>query len=193
MNTPIDQQAEQIARSNAVPLDAFKLVLPLLCHSGCDRIPLKVRNLQTPFFLSGFNDTHIFLTQADTCMVCQLPYDDLELPTLTAMEEIQQLVFMWMDSAEGIASSELIGHANEAARHNVAIPVTVRWPEGGHSRDGTLTLGSDALGETNTNWVAAVETKQGQNVVFRYGLSRIATAMHDGKKLTMKLRPGTVY
>lgn len=193
MANVIDSLAEQLARKNPIPLEAFKLALPLLCQSGCDRIPLRPCNLQSPFFLAGFDDTHVFLTDADTCMVCQVPYADLELPTLTDMEQIQELVFAWIDSAEGAASNSLAGHAKAADRAGVKIPVTVRWAEGGHNRDGVLILGSDALGGARTQWIAAVETKAGQNVVFRYGLSRIATAMHDGKKLTMRLKPCTTY
>lgn len=193
MTNPTDSMADNTESSGPVSLEGFRIALALFCESGCDRIPLKVRNLHVPFYLAGFSEKHVFLSHAETCMVSEFTIQDLELPTLTGLNEIQALVFAWLDSAEGVASKELIAAAQQAAKAGVSVPVVLRWPVGGHTRSGFLTSISSGLGGSGAQWVTAVESTEGTSAVFRYGLSRIATAMHDGKKLTMKLKPGTVY
>lgn len=190
MNTPQDKQ---LAPNAPIPLDQFKMFLPVLCHSGCDRLPMQVRNLQVTFYLAGYNASRIYLAHTETCMVSEFAYEDLEMPTPKGMKELEEVVFAWMDSAEGIASKELIGHAKVAAGAGVAIPAMLRWPEGGQTRIGVLTIQTGMVGGQQGQWVAAVEAIEDKNVVFRYGLSRIATAMHDGKKLIMRLKPGTIF
>lgn len=193
MTSPFDKNAASLAGSITVPLEAFKKALPLLCESGCDRLPLRVRNLPVPFYLAGFDDSHVFLSHADTCLISAFTYDTLELPSLAAFEQLPALIFEWMETTAGIAASELATHARKAATAGVSIPVVLRWPEGNHRREGTLTITSNVECGKGARWVAAVEACEGHDVVFRYGLSRISTAMHDGKLLTMRLLPGTGF
>lgn len=193
MFNPMGKQSESVASTTPISLEAFKMALPVLCHSGCDRIPLSVRDIVQPLYLSGFNKSHIFLTHGDTCMVSQFSFDNLVLPTQTGLDEIHELVFAWRDSAMGIASSELRSHAQLAEKSGVSIALTLRWPEGGHTRKGTLTEGSKMQVASDTQWVPAVEVIESKSVTFRYGFSRIGTAMHDGKLLTLRLKPGTAF
>lgn len=193
MPPPFDNNPASLAGSITVPLEGFKKALPLLCESGCDRLPLRVRNLPVPFYLAGFDDSHVFLSHADTCLISAFTYDALELPSLATFEQLPALILEWMGTTAGIAASELVTHAHTAATAGVSIPVVLRWPDGDHRREGTLTITSNVKCGKGAQWVAAVEACEGQDVVFRYGLSRIGTAMHDGKLLTMRLLPGTCF
>lgn len=193
MTTPFDKKTASLAGSITVPLEGLQKALPLLCESGCDRLPLRVRNLPVPFYLAGFDDSHVFLSHADTCLISAFTYDALDLPSLATFEQLPALIFEWMETTAGIAASELAAHARKAATAGVSIPVVLRWPEGDHKREGSLTLTSNVKCGIGAQWIAAVEACEGQDVVFRYGLSRIGTAMHDGKLLTMRLLPGTVF
>ncbi len=193
LDSLLDKLGEQRARTTPMQHDHLRMYLKTVCKSCCDRVPLKVRNLGVPFYFAGVNDTHIFLAHAETCMVSHFAFDDLEPVTLGAVEEIQELIIAWLDSAEGVAARELIDSARMASQAGVRVPVTIRWPVGGNQRQGFLTLDSVAHGEAKANWICAVETMEGKNVAFRYGLTRIARAMHDGKTLTMMLKPGTIY
>lgn len=179
--------------NSPMPLNAMRLNLAALSESGCDRIPVKVRNLAVPFFLAGIDASHVFLANAETCMVTRFNLDELESLTLGQFEEIQELVFAWMDSVEGEASRSLIESARMADDAGTAVPVLLRWPGSSNSRHGFLTIGSAALGGTGTIWICGVETVADNNVVFRYGVTRLERAMHDGKRLIMTLKPGTSF
>lgn len=190
---PFDKLVEQ--RALRTPM-AWALVSPyfaMVCKSGCDRVPLKVRNLAIPFYFAGYNASSVFLAHAETCMVSEFAFDDLEPLTLGTIEDIQQLITVWLDSAEGTAARELIESAHMASKAGIRVPVTLRWPEGGATRQGYLCKDSEAHAVAKASWVCAVETAEGKSVVFRYGLTRIDRAMHDGKSLSMVLRPGTTF
>lgn len=193
LDSLIDIIAKQRAMDAPLPPSAVRAYLSSLARSGCDRVPLKVRNLGIPFTFAGFNETHVFLSHASTCMVSPFPWDALEPMHLRELEDIQTLVMAWMDSSEGVAAWEMIKSANSAAQSGLKIPVTVRWPDSKNTREGLLSLTSAALGWSSATWICAVETCEGQNAVFRYGLSRFVRAMHDGKKLSMALKPGATF
>ncbi|MFU4920773.1 hypothetical protein ACM7Z6_13415 [Pseudomonas aeruginosa] len=190
---PFDKLVEQRARSTPIAREQVSAYFAIVCKSGCDRVPLKVRNLAVPFYFAGYSADSVYLAHAETCMVSQFAFDDLELLTLGTIEEIQQLIEAWLDSAEGAAARELIESATMASQAGIRVPVTLRWPEGGHTRQGHLCQESFAHAEAQARWVCAIETAEGKNVVFRYGLTRIARAMHDGKTLSMVLKPGTTF
>lgn len=190
---PFDNLVAQRALRTPMAREQVSAYFAMVCKSGCDRVPLKVRNLAVPFYFAGYNADSVFLAHAETCMVSQFAFDDLEPLTLGTIEEIQQLIVVWLDSAEGTAARELIESAHMASKAGIRVPVTLRWPEGGHTRRGYLCKDSDAHAVAKASWVCAVETAEGKNVVFRYGLTRIARAMHDGKTLSMVLRPGTTF
>lgn len=190
---PFDKLVEQRALRSPLARELVSPYFAMICKSGCDRVPLKVRNLAIPFYFAGYNADSVFLAHAETCMVSQFAFDDLEPLTLGAIEEIQQLIVVWLDSAEGTAARELIESAHMASQAGIRVPVTLRWPEGGYTRQGFLCKDSDAHAVAKASWVCAVETAEGKNVVFRYGLTRIARAMHDGKTLSMVLRLGTTF
>ena len=189
----IDKIAERLARSNPLPLDVVELFLTGICASGCDRIPLKIRNLAVPFYFAGINTRHVFLANAENCMVSQFNLDELEPIMLGLIEDINSLILAWLDSAEGQSSRELIESANQVASAGKQLPVTLRWPGSNKTRQGHLTIGSASLGGPDTRWICGVETVEGQSVVFRYGVTRLDRAMHDGKRLSMTLKPGTPY
>lgn len=190
---PFDKLVEQRARRTPIAREQVSGYFAMVCKSGCDRVPLKVRNLAVPFYFAGYSADSVYLAHAETCMVSQFAFDDLEPLTLGTIEEIQQLIEAWLDSAEGAAARELIESATMASQAGIRVPVTLRWPEGGHTRQGHLCHESFAHAEAQARWVCAVETAEGKNVVFRYGLTRIARAMHDGKTLSMVLKPGTSF
>lgn len=190
---PFHKLVEQRARRTPMAREQVNTYFATICKSGCDRVPLKVRNLAVPFYFAGYCSDSVFLAHAETCMVSQFAFEDLEPLTLGTIEEIQQLILAWMDSAEGAAARGLIQSASMASQAGIRVPVTLRWPEGGHTRHGHLCHESLAHAAAKARWVCAVETAEGKNVVFRYGLTRIARAMHDGTTLSMVLKPGTTF
>lgn len=173
--------------------DELRVILDMVCKAGCDRVPLKVRNLGIPFYFAGYNGERVFLTHAETCLVSLFTFDDLEPVSQQTGQDIQELVISWMDSAEGVAAQELIDSAYMASQMGIPVPVKVRWRDSNNSRSGFLTLKTYGLEESGASWVCAVEAVAGNNVIYRYGLTRLATALHDGKTLTMALKPGTTY
>ena len=173
-----------------VPEDSLREFLTQICLGGFDRLPLKVRNLQIPFFFSGINDRQIFLIHAETCMVSQFSLDDLEPITLSVITDLQAVLIAWMDCDQYEAAKSLIESAQESRRLRFKIPVTLSVETEPKTRYGHLNDQSGYLEGTESMWVCAVETVEEQNVVFRYGITRLARAMHDGKRLHMALVPG---
>lgn len=188
-----DKLVEQRALRTPMAREQVSAYFAMICKSGCDRVPLKVRNLAVPFYFAGYCADSVYLAHAETCMVSLFSFDDLEPLTLGTIEEIQQLIVAWLDSAEGAAARELIESATMASQAGIRVPVTLRWPDGGQTRQGHLCHESYAHAAAKGRWVCAVEAAEGKSVVFRYGLTRIARAMHDGKTLSMVLGPGTTF
>lgn len=193
LDSLIDIIAKQRVMDAPLPPSAVRSYLSSLARSGCDRVPLKVRNLGIPFTFAGFNETHVFLSHASTCMVSPFPWDALEPMHLRELEDIQTLVMAWMDSTEGVAARQLIDSANVAAKCGFQVPVNLRWPDSKNTREGVMSPKSLALGGESANWVCAVEIAEGKNVIFRYGISRIANATAEGKTINMVLKAGTAF
>lgn len=185
-----DDTVKARAANVVVPEDSLRELLFQICWAGFDRLPLKVRNLQIPFFFSGINDRQIFLIHAETCMVSQFSFDDLEPITLIVLTDLQAVLMAWMGSDQYVAAKSLIESAQEVRRLHLKMPVTLSAQTEPKTRHGHLNDQSGYLSGTESKWVCAVETVEGQNVVFRYGITRLARAMHDGKRLHMALVPG---
>lgn len=173
-----------------IPTETLREFFTRVCHAGFDRLPLAVRNLQIPFYLSGFNDQQVFLIHTETCMVSQFAFDDLEPITLSVITDLQAVLMAWMDSAQFVAAKSLIESAQEVRRLRLKLPVTLSAESEPRTRHGDLNDQSGHLGGAGSKWVCAVETTEGQSVLFRYGMTRLARAMHDGKVLRMALVPG---
>jgi hypothetical protein len=168
----------------------LRAFLTEVCRCGLDRLPLRVRNLQIPFYFSGFDDRHVYLSHAESCMVSPFSFDDLEPLTVSEMADLQAVTMVWMGSDQYLAAQSLIESAQEVRRLRLKLPVTLSADSEPRTRHGHLNDVSGLLGGTEGKWVCAVETVEAQNVVFRYGLTRLARAMHDGKVLRMALVTG---
>lgn len=185
----------------ATPLQKsfIQTYLTEVIRSACDRIPLKVRNVSEPFYLAGADDQNVHLSHAVTCVMSSFSYDDLEPLYLGTVEEISELIIRWLNSQECLAAHEMAEAANTMERAGKALPVTLRWPdtaeraERGKVRKGLLTGKSTTLGTPTTAWVIAVETTDTRDVTYRYGMTRLGRALHDGKELTMALKPGVPF
>jgi hypothetical protein len=168
----------------------LKQFLSEICRCGLDRLPLRIRNLQIPFFFAGFDDTHVFLIHAKTCMVSQFAFDELEPISADGLADLQSVALGWMASPQYEAALSLIESAEEVRKLRLKLPVTLSAESEPKTRHGHLNAASGLMGSTDSKWVCAVETVEGENVVFRYGLTRLSRALHDGKVLRMSLVPG---
>jgi len=190
LGSVFDNMVKARAMETALTTDALREYFSGICKSGCDRIPVKVRNLPVPFYLAGLNKSHVFLIHAETCMVSQFSFEELEPIPLRDIEDIQKLVIAWLDSAECAASRSLVDRAKAVRDMGMKLPVTLAWPDK-QTRQGYLNDQSNILGGPSSAWICAVETTEGQGVVFRYGITRLERAMHDGKNLRIAVKPGT--
>lgn len=183
-----DKAVKERAMDLIIGADDLRSFFEAVCRSGFDRFPLKVRNLSVPFHLAGFNQSEVFLAHAETCMVSQFPMDQLETIRLRDMEELQLMVMAWLESEASGGVRGMIDSINVARSMGIDLPVVLRWPDQ-RTRNGILNDKSSFLGGPSSHWVCAVETTEGQGVVFRYGITRLDRAVHDSKALRMGVKP----
>ncbi|MFL1449164.1 hypothetical protein ACI77O_12285 [Pseudomonas tritici] len=181
------------ASPTPVTMEFIHAFLGKVIKTGCDRIPLKVRNLPSPFYLAGADQGSVYLIHAETCMVSQFSYQDLETLSERTIADISELTMAWLRSAEHISAQEMTEAAKSIESAGKRLPVTLRWPHLSKSRVGALTLKSASHGASDTAWIIGVEAAGDNSVCFRYGITRLGQAMHDCSKLTMALKPGTPY
>lgn len=181
----LDNLIEDRASTTLVDESFLRRFFALICKCGFDRLPLKVRMVNFDFYFAGFDDKHIFLTEANTCRVAQFQFVDLEPLRLRDVESLNLLVNAWLDSER-----PLYGKLQEPLLQKARLTVQLFSTESGNTRDGELNDQSAFLGGTSTQWVAAVETREGQNAVYRYGISRLVSALYTSSGLRVVLQPG---
>lgn len=189
----LDQLASLRKAKAAVPVEHFALCLILACQAGCDRVPLRVRNTPVQFYLAGVAGDQVFLANAQNCEVSAFHVNDLEEVTVQTLSDIEELLGMWLQSNEGESAQSLRESAAEAAALGVKVPVSLRWPDSSNCRKGHLTNQSMGFKADSAVWVCGVEAVDVSGTIFRYGVTRLARSLHDGKMLTMMLKPGTPF